>query len=65
VFSPDDTRLTTVNGQGHVAQWDLAHPGDQWPLLKLDRELACAALSHDARWLAFAEQDGSVSIVEL
>jgi WD40 repeat protein len=65
VFSRNGTSVVTVDGKGAVARWDLAHPGERQELVALDRELACALLGDDARWLAFAEQDGSVSLLEL
>lgn len=93
-YSRDGRQLTTVDGEGRVAEWDLMHPGSerrperleqQLPgvvrvddvvvpgerqrVIALDRELACALIwdqgAENARLLAFAEQDGSVSILEL
>src|SRR5262245_1904045 len=65
VFSRDGKSVVTVDGRGAVVRWDVARPGQQQELVALDRELACALLGNDARWLAFAEQDGSVSLLEL
>src|SRR5262249_37076108 len=64
VYAHDGRTVATVDGQGRVAHWDLAHPRENRPLIELNRELTCARLWKDGRRLAFAEQDGSVSILE-
>ena len=65
IFSPDGTSVTTIDGKGRLVRWDLNRPGQRKHLFNLKRELACAVLSPDGRWLAFADQDGTAAMIEL
>lgn len=60
-----NTTITSVDGKGLVEQWNLEKPNKPQTLVDLQTEVVCAVLSDDAKVLAYAEQDGSVSLMEL
>jgi len=65
VISADGTSATTIDGQGRLVRWDLGRPGERTHLLNLKTELACAVLSNDGGLLAFADQEGAVTMMQL
>ena len=61
----DGEQLRTADVDGRVWQWSLRHAKKAEPIAELGCEPACAVLSTDARWLAFAQSEGNVAVMDL
>jgi WD40 repeat protein len=57
--------LRTVDMTGKVWQWTLHPPPKPKLLMSLDCEPACATLSGDGQWLAYATPDSSLRVIHI